>query len=153
MSKNRTVEIVTDMVQPIVGNYNFELVEVEYVKEGASWFLRVYIDKDGGITIDDCQVVSEKLSEKLDEIDPIKQQYYLEVSSPGLDRPLVKETDFVKYKGNEVEIKLYKALDKKKVFVGELIGLVDSKIVINQDGKVLEFSREQVSIVKRVIKF
>ena len=107
------VETVTDLVTPILDEQNFELVEVEFVKEGKSWFLRVFIDKEGGIDIEECAFVSEKLSEKLDSIDPdpIPQAYFLEVSSPGAERPLKKEEDYQKAMGEYINISLYQNID------------------------------------------
>lgn len=154
MSKGKIELVVQDLVEPITNEFNFELVDVEFVKEGSSWFLRIYIDKVGGISIDDCQLVSEKLSDKLDEADPIKQQYYLEVSSPGLDRPIKTQKDFEKYSGSLVELKLYKPIDGVKKFEGYLVGLIDNNIIIKdeKEGK-YEFPKESVVTVKRVIKF
>lgn len=151
--KKNIQQTVTELVSPVVESLNYELVDVEYVKEGANWYLRVYIDKPGGISIDDCQAVSEQISDLLDKNDPIDQSYYLEVSSPGLDRPLKTEKDFTKYKGELVEVKVFQPIDGKKIFEGELVGLKDNFIVINQDGHDIQFEREKVSIVKRVIKF
>jgi len=154
MAKKKIEEIVKELALPIVEKNSFELVDVEFVKEGPNWYLRVYIDKDGGIGIDDCQIVSEELSDKLDEVDPIKQSYFLEVSSPGLDRPLKTERDFERNKGKKVELKLYKPIEGKKLFEGELIGLIDNKIVIKKnDIETLEFDREAVASVKKVIEF
>ncbi|HHW48601.1 MAG TPA: ribosome maturation factor RimP [Clostridiaceae bacterium] len=154
MAKKKIEEIVEKLALPIVEKNSFELVDVEFVKEGSNWYLRVYIDKDGGISIDDCQVVSEELSDKLDEIDPIKHSYFLEVSSPGLDRPLKTERDFERNKGEKVELKLYKPVEGKKLFEGELVGLIDNKIVIRQNGmETVEFDREAVASVKKVIEF
>ncbi len=151
--KKSIQQVVTELATPIVEGLNYELVDVEYVKEGSNWYLRIYIDKPGGIGIDDCQAVSEKISDVLDKKDPINQSYYLEVSSPGLDRPLKTERDFLKYKGELVEVKVFQPIDGKKVFEGELVGLVDNSIIINQNGKDIEFKRDEVAIVKRVIKF
>ncbi|AEY65683.1 ribosome maturation factor RimP [Clostridium sp. BNL1100] len=151
--KKNIQQTVTELVSPVVENLNYELVDVEYVKEGANWYLRVYIDKPGGISIDDCQAVSEQISDLLDKNDPIDQSYYLEVSSPGLDRPLKTEKDFTKYKGELVEVKVFQPIDGKKIFEGELVGLKDNFIVINQDGHEVQFERDKVAIVKRVIKF
>ena len=109
MSKKVT-EVVEELVIPILEELHLELVEVEYVKEGKSWFLRVYIDKETGVDIEDCGKVSEKLSEKLDEVDPIPQNYFLEVSSPGAERPLKKEKDFQKAIGKNVYIKTYEPI-------------------------------------------
>ena len=151
--KRDVQQVITELATPIVEGLNYELVDVEFIKEGTNWYLRVYIDKPAGISIDDCQVVSEKMSEILDEKDPIEQFYYLEVSSPGLERPLKTERDFIKYKGELVEVKLFKPIDGKKIFEGELIGLIEDKIVINQAGNNIEFEKGKVAIVKRSIKF
>ncbi|QXM06108.1 ribosome maturation factor RimP [Crassaminicella indica] len=149
MAKKRVTDIVEELVVAFVEENELELVDVEFVKEGQNWFLRVYIDKPGGVTIDDCQYVSEYISEKLDELDPIEQNYYLEVSSPGLDRPLKKDKDFEKYKGRMVEVNLYQALDGKKRIEGVLAGLKDGFIVLemDKDGE-LKIPREKVSKVK-----
>ena len=146
-------QVITEFATPIVEGLNYELVDVEFIKEGASWYLRIYIDKPGGINIDDCQAVSEKISEILDEKDPIEQSYYLEVSSPGLERPLKTERDFIKYKGELVEVKVFQPINGKKIFEGELIGLMEGKIVISQNGNNIEFEKDKVAIVKRAIKF
>lgn len=154
MARKKIDEIVTELVEPIVEENSFELVDVEFVKEGANWYLRIYIDKEGGVTIDDCQIVSEKLSDKLDDADPIEQSYFLEVSSPGLDRPLKKEKDFEKYKGEQVEVRVFQPIEGKKVFEGELLGLRDGKVGIKPAADdIMEFDRDKVSLVKRVIKF
>lgn len=153
MSKLNTAQIVTEFTKPIAEELNYELVDVEFIKEAGNWFLRIYIDKDGGITTDDCEILSRRLSDILDEKDPIEQSYFLEVSSPGLDRPLKKESDFEKYKDNDVEVRLYKPIDNKKVFEGILVGLVNNKIIITtNDNQKLEFSKEDVSLVKLAFK-
>lgn len=154
MGKRKIEDIITELAQPIAEKNSFELVDVEFIKEGTNWYLRVYIDKPGGIMIDDCQIVSEELSEKIDKIDPIEQSYFLEVSSPGLERPLKKDKDFEKFKGELVEVKLFKPVGNKKIFEGELVGLVDNKIIINNsiDGTI-EFEKEKVAVVRRVIRF
>jgi ribosome maturation factor RimP len=154
MSKKNIEEIVTGLAAPIVDMLDFELVEVEFVKEAGSWYLRVYIDKPGGIAIDDCQAVSERLSDLLDEKDPIPQSYILEVSSPGIDRPLKKDRDFEKNRGKNVEVKLFQTLDGRKAFEGELVGLLDGKVVIQDNkGSRMEFEREKISTVRRIIEF
>ncbi|HEX3028118.1 MAG TPA: ribosome maturation factor RimP [Clostridia bacterium] len=154
MAKKNVEDIVSELTLPIIEQNNYELVDVEFVKEGSNWYLRVYIDKPGGITIDDCQIVSEGLSDQLDEKDPIPQSYFLEVSSPGLERPLKKDKDFVKYKGETVEVKTFQPMNGRKIFEGELIGLVDNKIVIRQsENDVMEFERDKVASVKRALKF
>lgn len=154
MAKRRVEDIVAGLAKPIADRYSFELVDVEFLKEGTNWYLRIYIDKPNGITIDDCKTVSEELSEKLDKEDPIQQSYFLEVSSPGLDRPLKKERDFEKYKGEIVEVKLFESIEGKKIFEGELVGLIDNKVVIKTEKNIeMSFDREKTALVRRVIKF
>ena len=154
MAKRKIEEIVAEFALPFAEENSFELVDVEFIKEGANWYLRIYIDKQNGITLDDCKTMSDEISKKLDELDPIEQSYILEVSSPGLDRPIKKEKDFVKYKGELVEVKLFKPQDGKKLFEGQLVGFIDGKVCIQQAGSdLLEFESEMVVSVKRVIKF
>ena len=117
---SKVAEVVETLVTPIVNEIGLELVDIEYVKEGREWFLRVYIDKDNGVDIEDCGIVSEKLSEKLDAIDPIPHNYFLEVSSPGAERPLKKDKDFEKSIGKNVFIKTYEPIDGEKAFEGIL---------------------------------
>jgi ribosome maturation factor RimP len=120
MSKKVT-EITSELVTPILDELNLELVEVEFKKEGPNWFLRIFIDSDTGVDLEDCGVVSEKLSEKLDELDPIQQAYFLEVSSPGAERPLKKEKDITKAIGKNVYVTTYEPVDGEKTFEGKLI--------------------------------
>ena len=109
-----------ELLQPIIDANGFELVDVEYVKEGSMWYLRAYIDKPGGISVDDCEVVSRAFSDILDEKDYIEDSYIFEVSSPGLGRPLKKEKDFARSIGEEVEIRTYRAVNRQKEFIGYL---------------------------------
>ncbi|WP_010252244.1 ribosome maturation factor RimP [Acetivibrio cellulolyticus] len=153
MVKRKIEEIVAEFAEPVVANHYFELVDVEFIKEGTNWYLRIYIDKPGGITIDDCQIISEEISDILDKKDPIEQSYFLEVSSPGLDRPLKKESDFERFKGELVEVKVFKPIDGRKIFEGNLLGLIDNKIIIKINDTNMEFERDQVALVRRVIKF
>ncbi|MCX7843551.1 MAG: ribosome maturation factor RimP [Clostridia bacterium] len=153
MAKKRVEDIVAALAQPIVDKHLFELVDVEFVKEGANWYLRVYIDKPSGVTIDDCQVISEGLSEVLDKEDPIEQSYFLEVSSPGLERPLKKDSDFEKYKGETVEVKLFEAIEGKKVFEGELLGLADNHVELKIGNDFASFDRDKIALVRKVAKF
>ncbi|HHW67395.1 MAG: ribosome maturation factor RimP [Epulopiscium sp.] len=154
MSKHRIEQIVQSYLEPIMEEYNFELVDLEYVKEGANWYLRVFIDKEGGVTIDDCELVSKALEVRLDEEDPIENSYILEVSSPGLDRPLKKDSDFERYKGEIVDIKLYKPFNKKKEYRGELVGLKDNIVtIIDEDNNTLSFSRNDIAIIRLAILF
>ncbi|WP_058485192.1 ribosome maturation factor RimP [Defluviitalea phaphyphila] len=154
MAKKKIEQLVEAYLAPIIEEYKFELVDVEYVKEGSNWYLRIFIDKEGGITIDDCELVSRSLEKKLDEEDPIKDSYILEVSSPGLDRPLKKESDFEKFKGQVVDVKLYKAVNKKKEYRGELKGLENNIVkIIDEDGQELAFDRNDIAIIRLAILF
>ncbi|AFJ61812.1 MULTISPECIES: ribosome maturation factor RimP [Bacillus] len=119
MSKKVT-DTVQEMAQPILDDLHLELVDIEFVKEGQNWFLRVFIDSENGVDIEECAKVSEALSEKLDEADPITQNYFLEVSSPGAERPLKKKADFEKSLGKNVYMKTYEPIDGLKVFEGKL---------------------------------
>ena len=119
---SKVIDTVNQLVTPIVDEMGLELVDIEYVKEGKDWFLRVFIDKPAGIDIEECGLVSEKLSEKLDELDPITHNYFLEVSSPGAERPLKKKQDFEKAIGKNVNIKTYEPLNGEKQFEGVLVG-------------------------------
>lgn len=154
MSKQNIEQTVETYLKPILDEHNFELVDVEYVKEGTNWYLRVFIDKQGGITIDDCELVSRALEKILDKEDPIKNSYILEVSSPGLDRPLKKDSDFEKYKGRIVDIKLYKPFNKKKEYSGELLELRDNIVyIIDEEGNQLSFNRNDIAIVRLAVIF
>ena len=145
---------IEEIVQPIVDAKNFEIVDIEYVKEAGEYYLRVYLDKEGGISLSDCEVVSRELSEILDKKDPIKDNYFLEVSSPGLDRPLKKDKDFERYKGRDVEIKLYKPMNGSKQFEWELVGLTeDNNIKVIIDGEEVDFTRKEVALIRLAIKF
>lgn len=116
----KVTEVAEELVTPILDDMDLELVDIEYVKEGKNWFLRVFIDSEEGIDIEQCGVVSEKLSEKLDAVDPIPYNYFLEVSSPGAERPLKKEKDFERAVGKNVYIKTYEPIEGEKEFEGEL---------------------------------
>ena len=140
MTKRESYEQKTEeILNPIVEEYGFELVDVEYVKEGGTWYLRAYVDKPGGITVDDCEVVSRRMSALLDEQDFIEESYIFEVSSPGLGRPLKKEKDFKRSLGKEVEIRTYRAIDKEKEFYGVLKSYDDTQICVAY-GKLVIFS-------------
>lgn len=155
MSRREEYETKTEaLIQPIVDEKGFELVDVEYVKEGSNWYLRAYVDKPGGITINDLESVSRQLSDKLDEKDFISDAYILEVSSPGLGRPLKKDKDFDRNIGNEVEIHLYRAIDGQKQYVGLLKSYNKEEIVIeNEDGSEMVIDRVNVSLVREYIDF
>ena len=142
MSKREIYEQKTEeLISPIIEEHRFELVDVEYVKEGSNWYLRAYIDKPGGITVDDCEVVSRRLSDLLDEQDFIDDAYILEVSSPGLGRPLKKDKDFARSIGEEVEIRTFRAVEHEKEFTGILRDFDKDKLVIElEDNVVMDFA-------------
>ena len=127
---SKVTEVVEELAAPIFQELGLELVEIDYVKEGKSWFLRVYIDKDTGVDIEDCGIVSERLSEKLDEVDPIPHNYFLEVSSPGAERPLKKDKDFEKAIGKNVYIKTYEPILNEKEFEGILMAFDGQEVTL-----------------------
>ena len=153
MSKVHIEKLVEKLTGEIIQGTNLELVDVEYVKE-RDWYLRVFLDKPGGMELEDCQWVSERLEAKLDELDPVRESYYLEVSSPGLDRPLKKEADFVRHAGDKVEIHTFAPLDGRKLIVGTLVGLsADSQIQIVVDGNEIQIPRDKVSLIRLYLEF
>jgi len=155
MTRRENYEQKTEEILiPLVEAHNFELVDVEYVKEGGTWYLRAYIDKPGGITVDDCEIISRALSEALDETDFINEAYILEVSSPGLGRPLKKERDFARSLGEEVELHTYRAINKQKIFFGILSAYDKDNITIELEGESkLIFPRTDVALIKLAFDF
>lgn len=157
MSRREEYEAKTEaLLQPMVDERGFELVDVEYVKEGSNWYLRAFIDKPGGISIDDIEPISRKLSEKLDQEDFISDAYILEVSSPGLGRPLKKDKDFVRSIGEEIEIHLYRAINKQKEFVGILkeFNKEENTFTVElEDGEETVFNRADVALVRLTFDF
>lgn len=146
---NRVEEAVEKIAEEILANTDYELVDVEYVKE-RDWFLRVYIDKEGGIGLDDCQEISGLLDEKLEELNIINDRYILEVSSPGLDRALKKEKDFKREMGKLVDITLYKAIDGEKMITGKLTGYTKDIITIDETR---EIALKDIALVRLHIDF
>lgn len=146
---NRVEEAVEKIAEEILANTDYELVDVEYVKE-RDWFLRVYIDKEGGIGLDDCQEVSGLLDEKLEELNIINDRYILEVSSPGLDRALKKEKDFKREMGKLMDITLYKAIDGEKMITGKLTGYTKDIITIDETR---EIALKDIALVRLHIDF
>lgn len=139
------------LVQPILDEHQYELWDVEYVKEGSNYYLRVYVDKEGGITIDDCVTISRALEAKLDEEDFIEEAYILEVSSPGLGRPLRRERDFEKSLGAEVEVKLYKAWNGEKEFTGILKSYTKDTVLLVLDEEEHEFQKNEIALIRLAI--
>lgn len=155
MTKHEEYEQRTEkLLEPLLAANQFELYDVEYVKEGGNWFLRAYIDKEGGITVDDCELVSRALSDLLDKADFIPEAYILEVSSPGLGRQLKKDKHFEKSIGEEVELKLFKPVNKRKEWTGILTGFTAESITIEtEEGTALEFKRADIAMVRLTFDF
>ena len=155
MSKREQYEQQTeDLLLPIIESHGFELVDVEYVKEAGTWYLRAYIDKPGGITVDDCEVVSRAFSDILDEKDYIEDTYIFEVSSPGLGRPLKKEKDFARSIGEEVEIRTYRAIDRQKEFIGILVEYDKATVTIEyEDETTQKFERNDIALIRLALHF
>ncbi|MBO7650184.1 MAG: ribosome maturation factor RimP [Lachnospiraceae bacterium] len=137
------------LILPILNEKQFELVDVEYVKEAGDWYLRAYIDKPGGITIDDCEAVSRKLSDLLDEADFIPDAYILEVSSPGLTRPLKKDRDYDRNIGKPVEIKLFKAVSGRKEITADLVSYDKDTVTVSEDGNEIVLEKKNISLIRQ----
>ena len=155
MAKREEYEArVEAFLMPIMEENQYELVDVEYVKEAGIWYLRAYIDKEGGFTVDDCEMVSRRLSDWLDEKDFIDDSYILEVSSPGLGRPLKKEKDFKRSLGEQVEIKLYRAVDRQKDFTGILTAYDENTVTIRyEEGEESTFDRKDIALIRLAFDF
>ena len=155
MSKHQDyVQKTEALVEPILQKHQFELVDVEFVKEAGSWHLRVYIDKEGGITVNDCEMVAREMNEILDREDYVEDSYIFEVSSPGLGRPLKKEKDYVRSMGKEVEIRLYRAIDHEKEFCGVLSAYDENTVTIEDESygqKV--FDKKDIALIRLAIDF
>ena len=153
MNKKQIVETIESYLEPILTEFKFDLVDVEYVKEGPNYYLRVFIDKEGGINIQDCQITSRALEKVLEEEDPIKEPYTLEVSSPGLDRILKKDREFEYFKGRLVDVKLYKAVDGEKNYTATLVNKTDNTLYLDDEGTALEFEMKDVAVVRLALTF
>ena len=155
MTKREQYEAKTEaFLLPLMEEYRFELVDVEYVKEAGNWYLRAYIDKEGGFTVDDCETVSRRLSDWLDKEDFIEDSYILEVSSPGLGRPLKKEKDFKRSLGQEVEIRTYRMVDRKKEFTGILKDYDKDTVTIEmEDGSLKTFEKGDIALIRLAFDF
>ena len=154
MSKRDTYEAKTEeLIAPIIAQNGFELVDIEYVKEAGTWYLRIYMDKPGGITIDDCELVSRAFSEILDREDYIEDSYIMEVSSPGLLRPIKKDKDFERNLEKEIEIKTYRMIDKTKDFVGVLKSYDKDSITIEDENGERTFQRSDLALIRPYIEF
>ncbi|MDO4269129.1 MAG: ribosome maturation factor RimP [Eubacteriales bacterium] len=155
MTKRETYEARAEQfLLPLLAEHQFELVDVEYVKEAGSWYLRAYIDKEGGITVDDCEVISRSFSDWLDKEDFIEDSYILEVSSPGLGRPLKKDKDFERSLGEQVEIRLFKPRNRQKEFTGVLKAYDKDTVTIElEDGSGEQFARAELALIRLAFDF
>ena len=155
MSKRETYETRTEeLITPILDRMNFELVDVEYVKEGGTWYLRAYIDKEGGITVNDCEAVAREMNEILYREDFVEDSYVFEVSSPGLGRPLKKEKDYIRSMGKEVEIRTYRAINREKEFYGILSAYDENTVTIKtEDGTEMTFEKSDIALIRLAFDF
>lgn len=155
MSKKQMYETQTEeWILPILEKNNFELVDVEYVKEGSSWYLRAYIDKEGGITVDDCELVAREMNEILDREDYIEDSYIFEVSSPGLGRPLKKEKDYARSMGKELEIRTYRSMNGSKEFYGILTEYDDKNVtIVTEEDEKLTFVKTDIALIRLAFDF
>lgn len=149
----KVTDTVTALALPVVEAAGCSLWDVEYVKEAGEWFLRVYIDKEGGVSIDDCEAVSRPLSDLLDEADPIEGSYTFEVSSAGADRVLKKPEHFAQFQGAEVEVKLYRPRDGRKDFVGLLQSYADGDVALDVGGTPMSFEKKEIALVRLYPRF
>lgn len=145
---SKITDRVTEIAQPVVEQEGCSLWSVEYVKEAGTRYLRIYIDKQGGVDIDDCERISRRLDPILDETDPIPESYVFEVGSAGIDRELKRPGDFEAFLGSEVEVRLYQPVNGQKTFIGTLLGYTDGTTEIEVKGKKLSFTKSQTALVK-----
>lgn len=162
MAKKKLLQLLEEELNPFLTKEGYVLYHTEFIKEGKDWFLRIYIEVaptenglwPGNVSTDDCEKVSRFIGSRLDELDPIEQNYFLEVSSPGMDRPLFKEEHFVRYEDQLVDIKLYESLNGKKALTGKLVGHSDEFIDIEDEtGALIHILREKISKVKLTVVF
>lgn len=153
--KKSTAEIVTEIVTPSAQSLGLEIYDVEFVKEGADYFLRIYIDKpDGDVSIDDCENLSRIIDPLLDEKDPIKDSYYLEVSSVGLDRPLKTEKDFMRFMNEKIDVRLFKAKNGVREYFGELCSYADGSFTVKtESGEIIEATLKEASLIRPHLDF
>lgn len=153
MGKDSIVQSVTELIEPVVRDENLELVDVEYKKEGKNWYLRIYIDKDGGVSVEDCQKVSRQIEDMIQIDEIIHSAYILEVSSPGLDRPLKKEKDLLRSIGKKVSVTTYSPIDKQRNFVGIIKDFSNQTLSLDVNGKSVAIPFEIIANTKLVIEF
>ena len=149
----KVTDRVRQFAEPVVQELGCSLWDVEYVREGADWFLRLYIDKDGGVDINDCEAVSRAVDPILDEKDPIPDSYHFEVCSAGLERVLKRPSDFAQFMGSMVLVKLYRPKDGQKEFVGKLTGYENGNVVIEAGANTITFEKTEVALTRLYVEF
>ena len=150
---SRLTDKIAEIARPVVEEEGCSLWDVEYVREAGTWYLRVFIDREGGVSIDDCERVSRRLDPILDEKDPIPESYVFEVGSAGADRELKRPRDFEQFMGSDVEVRLYRPVDGSKHYTGVLAGYEDGVVTLTQGEKTLRFTKEQVAQVRLYVSF
>ena len=153
LNLNSTAKRVFDIVKPFADEMQLDIWDVRYVKEGASWFLKIFIDKDGGVDILDCEAVSRKVSDLLDEVDPIEASYIFEVSSAGAERALKRPSDFERFMGSPVLVKTYKNRDGRKEFAGDLAGYEDGAVLLTVGKETMRFEKAEIALVRLRVVF
>lgn len=149
----KVTELVAELAAPVCAENGCELWDVEYVREAGQWYLRLYLDKEGGVDILDCEAVSRKVSDLLDELDPIEGSYMFEVSSAGAERPLKRPSDFQRFMGQPVLVKTYKNRDGRKEFSGILAGYEDGAVLLQIGAETVRFEKTEVALVRLRIEF
>ncbi|MDD7288246.1 MAG: ribosome maturation factor RimP [Evtepia sp.] len=150
---SKITDLVTDLARPVVEANGCSLWDVEYIKEAGSWYLRLYIDKEGGVSIDDCEAVSRGVDPLLDEADPIQDAYTFEVSSAGADRPLKKPEHFAAFLGAEVDVKFYQAVNGQKSCTGILAGYQDGDVTLTLGNETVTFPKKEIAFVRLHVRF
>ncbi|MBE7032486.1 MAG: ribosome maturation factor RimP [Ruminococcaceae bacterium] len=153
MAYSKLESNILEMATPIAEECGCYIYDIEYAKEGKARYLRIYADKDGGISLDDCEAISRRMSDELDKADPIKENYVLEVSSPGIERKLKNPEHFERYLGEVVEIGLFKAVNDSKTILAELKGFEDGKISVSLDGEEMSIMQSETTYVKLHFEF
>ena len=149
----KVTELTAELAAPVVAEQGCAPWDVEYVKAAGTWYLRLYIDKEGGVSINDCEAISRRVSDLLDEADPIEGSYTFEVSSAGAERPLKRASDFERFMGSPVTVRLYKNKDGRKEFAGTLAGYEDGAVLLTVGNETLRFEKAEVALVRLRVEF
>lgn len=142
---NATEKSVREFIEPLLEETVYHVYDVEFAKEGSEWYLRIYIDKDGGIDLDDCEAVTDLINDPLDELDPISDPYFLEVSSPGVERNLKTAAHFESAVGEKIRVKLFSKIENSREWVGNLVAYESDHITVDTDGKLIELPLDKIA--------